>query len=129
MCSRARLLIAATEFSGSYASFELRVSQERRARAEHSPAVPCPVKDMLRYAGNVPVRNSRDFPISLADLQLTQQTYVAGGRAACQGRHVQPRETSHCSDGIFGQLRQFRAPREPGKTCESGAFAGCTVSC
>ncbi|KAJ8035511.1 hypothetical protein HOLleu_19219 [Holothuria leucospilota] len=84
---------------------------------------------MLQNTGNVPVRNSQDFPISLADLQLTQQTYVSGGRAACQGRHVQPRETSHCSDGFFGQLRQFRAPRELGKTCKSGALTGCTMSC
>ncbi|KAJ8024859.1 hypothetical protein HOLleu_34892 [Holothuria leucospilota] len=50
MYRRARLLIAATEFSGSYASFELRVSWERRARTELSPAVPCPVKDMLLSA-------------------------------------------------------------------------------
>ncbi|KAJ8021775.1 hypothetical protein HOLleu_39069 [Holothuria leucospilota] len=47
------------------------------------------------------------------------------GRAACQGRHVQPRETSHCSGRIFGQLRQLRAARELGKTYESGGHAGC----
>ncbi|KAJ8049067.1 hypothetical protein HOLleu_01630 [Holothuria leucospilota] len=47
------------------------------------------------------------------------------GTPALQGGHVQPRVTSVCSDRIFGQLRQFRVPRELGKTCESGALAGC----
>ncbi|KAJ8036460.1 hypothetical protein HOLleu_20440 [Holothuria leucospilota] len=49
----------------------------------------------------------------------------ASGWAVLQGRHVQPRVTSVCSDRIFGQLRQFRAPRELGKACESRALAGC----
>ncbi|KAJ8024496.1 hypothetical protein HOLleu_34419 [Holothuria leucospilota] len=40
-------------------------------------------------------------------------------RAGCAPR--QTRDFSLCSDGIFEQLRQFRAPRELGKTCESGA--------
>ncbi|KAJ8029035.1 hypothetical protein HOLleu_28326 [Holothuria leucospilota] len=98
-----------------------------QAKVSHTHTHTHPYAHSLPYGvlGQDPVRNSWDFPISLADLQLTQQTYVSGGRAACQGRHVQPRETSHCSGRIFGQLRQLRAARELGKMCESGGLAGC----
>ena len=40
-------LIVASEFSGSCASYELRVSEERRAREKLSRAAPVPVKDVL----------------------------------------------------------------------------------